>query len=579
MNAKRALVLVALAVLASCGKDAGPRSVLLVTFDTTRADRIGCYGQPNAGTPTIDALAARGVRFARALTPVPITLPAHTSLMTASDPPYHGVRDNGTYLVAPELNTLAERLQSEGLRTAAFISALPLESEFGLDQGFDYYDENRGGAGRDEHMHERRAADTIERATIWLSDVQADESFFLWVHLFDPHYPYAAPGEVDPAHDAYQAEISYADQQLGRLIAELEREGRLANTAIVLTADHGESLGEHGEISHGHLLYDGTQHIPLVMAGPEIESPRVIQGAVSLIDIAPTVTDWLGLDAPEFKRHGGRSLFSLLIGAPEASLVHSAIYMETQLPRLHSGWSELVGVEQGGWQLVHAPDTERSEWLDVRGGQAVVAVTESDADLPAEDVVPGAKMLRAVLDDLRATLPPSTPFQSRTLEMGDEDVLAGLEALGYLGISHEALTGSNDPTATLPDPRLQIGARSAAERLRHFLDLNQLTEAREQLAILRSVDPGGQLDAEFSGLVALAETPPDYTAAREAYVRATTLAPGRRNLWVQLASCQMELDDPAGALVSIQRAKALAPPSERILALEAILLRQTGARK
>ena len=575
MNAKRAWLCAALAGLASCGKDAGPRSVLLVTFDTTRADRIGCYGQPNAGTPTIDALAARGVRFARALTPVPITLPAHASLMTASDPPYHGVRDNGTYRVAPELNTLAERLQSEGLRTAAFVSALPLESEFGLNQGFDYFDENRGGAGRDEHMHERRAEDTIERATIWLSDVQADEGFFMWVHLFDPHYPYAAPGEVDPAHDAYQAEISYADRQLGRLIAELEREGRLANTAIVMTADHGESLGEHGEISHGHLLYDGTQHIPLVMAGPEIETPRVIQGAVSLIDIAPTVTDWLGFDAPEFKRHGGRSLLSLLQGAPEASLVHSAIYMETQLPRLHSGWSELVGVEQGGWQLVHAPATGRSEWLDVRGGQAVVAVSQGDDNLPAQDLVPGAKLLRATLEDLLATLPPSTPFQSRALEIGDEEVLAGLEALGYLGISHEAIAESS---VSLPDPRLQIGARAAAERLRHFLDLNQLTEAREQLAILRSIDPGGQLDAEFSGLVALAETPPDYAAARTAYDRATTLAPGRRNLWVQLASCQMELDDPDGALLSIQRAKALAPPSERILALEAILLRQTGAR-
>lgn len=562
---RRVLLALGAALLGACSDAGHPRSVLLVTFDTTRADRIGCYGFENAGTATIDALAARGVRFGRALTPVPITLPAHASLLTASYPPYHGVRDNGTFVVDPRLNSLAERLQAQGFRTGAYISALPLESAFGLDQGFDHYDEQRASDARGEHMNERRGGATVDRALVWLGDIADDDAFFLWVHLFDPHFPYDAPGEVDPTHDAYQAEISYADAQLGRLVQALEAQGRADDTLIVMTSDHGESLGEHGEISHGHLLYDGTQHVPLVMAGAGLEAGRVVEAEVSLVDVAPTITDWLGIDAPEFRAHGGRSLHGLLQGAPDATLVNSAVYMETILPRLHSGWSELYGVEQGGWKYVTAPGAARAELFDLARGEGV----ELSASEPAR-----AAELAALLAKLRADLPPLEPFESRAIADADPSVIEGLAALGYLGIDHTA-TASDAPGA---DPRLVIGARSAAERLRHALETGDAPSATTELAALRALDPGGLLDAEFSGLYAINQDPPDYAAARESYARATQLAPGRRNLWVQLTLCQMELGDPAAALTSIQRAKALAPPTERILALESILLAQTGAR-
>lgn len=561
-------------VLAGCGQGVErPASVLLVTFDTTRADRIGCYGRADAGTATIDAIAARGVRFERALTPVPITLPAHTSLLTASHPPYHGVRDNGTYVASSRLDSLAERLQAEGRRTAAFVSALPLEADFGLDQGFDHYDQNRAKDAAGEHMNERRAQDTVERALVWLEDVTDDESFFLWVHLFDPHFPYAAPGELDPRHDPYQAEIAYADRQFGRLITLLEERGRTDDTIVVMTSDHGESLGERGEISHGHLLYDGTQHVPLVMAGPGIQGGRVIEHEVSLVDVAPTVCEWLGIDAPEFRAHGGRSLFGLAQGAPEASLLNGALYMETLLPRLHSGWSELYGVEQGGWSWTIAPGAARGELMAVGGEPRAFAIDAEGLPAAPADGVEKARELGHLLAQLRAELPPDEPFESRVVDQADEAMIAGLEALGYTGVNHGTVA-SDEPGR---DPREVIGARAAAEELRELIERQQLAAAADKLETIRALDPGGLLDAEFSGMLALAQSPPNHEAAQAAYDAATRLAPGRRNLWVQLAACQKALGDPAAALVSIERAKALAPPSERILSLEAILRRELGA--
>ena len=548
--------------LAACGGSGeAPRALVLVTLDTTRADRLGSYGYPNAGTPNLDALAARGVRFERALSPVPITLPAHTSLFTASYPPYHGVRDNGTFVVDPALDTLAERLQAEGLRTGAFVSALPLEARFGLDQGFDFYDQSRAADGG--HMNERRAEDTIDRALVWLGDVGDDEEFFLWVHLFDPHYPYAPPGPVMAGHDAYQGEVSYADAQLGRLFDALEGAGRLEATALVVTADHGESLGDHGELSHGHLLFDATQRVPLLMAGPGVVPGRVVERTVDLVDVAPTVCDWLGVDAPELRAQGGRSLHGLLTGGPEEALPMQPQYLETILPRLHSGWSELYGVAEGSATYVDAPGAGRAE---------LRVVGQPGDQLAAEPA--RSKELATTLDALRTDLPPAVPFAAHAASDADEELLEGLAALGYLGIDHMA-TASDAPGR---DPRLVIEARSAAERVRTHLESGALAAAEVELARIAAVDPDGLIHAEFRGLVAMAQTPPDLATAAQAYDDATRLAPGRRNLWVQLAGVQRELGDSSAALLSVQRAKALAPPSERILALEAILLDETGAR-
>jgi arylsulfatase A-like enzyme len=230
---RRATVL-GVAALAACARAPEPRSILLVTLDTTRADRLGCYGRADAGTPVIDALAAAGVRFERAYTVAPITLPAHATILTGAPPPVHGLRDNGLAALEEEAVTLAEVARAAGLRTAACVSAFPLDRVFGLAQGFEHYgdvadDAAPAGAGQ---VRERRADETVAEAREWLATLAPGEPFFLWVHLFDPHHPYDPPAEHARRFpdDPYQGEIAFVDQAVGELLAALDAAGRRTGT-------------------------------------------------------------------------------------------------------------------------------------------------------------------------------------------------------------------------------------------------------------------------------------------------------------------------------------------------------------
>ncbi|HYH44672.1 MAG TPA: sulfatase, partial [Thermoanaerobaculia bacterium] len=239
-------------------------SLLLVTLDTVRADRLGGYGYAAAETPTLDRLAREGVRFAAASTNAPLTLPAHASLLTGLLPPRHGLRNNGAGRL-PEVPTLAAVLAAAGYRTAAFVSSFVLDRRFGLDRGFAVYDDDveRDAGGGVALDAERRGDRTVERALAWLSaktpeTLDRERPFFLWVHLYDAHAPYAPPAPYDSRHRGrpYDGEIAFADAQVGRLVAELERRGLAGRTLVAVTADHGEALGEHGELTHGLLLYE-----------------------------------------------------------------------------------------------------------------------------------------------------------------------------------------------------------------------------------------------------------------------------------------------------------------------------------
>jgi arylsulfatase A-like enzyme/Tfp pilus assembly protein PilF len=331
------------------------RTVLLVTVDTLRADRVGAYGWPAARTPAIDALAARGVRFRRAFATAPITLPSHASLLTGLYPPGHGSRHNGMRM-RQEPATLATILHDQGWATGAFIGAFPLDRRFGLDRGFDVYGDRmpRGSDGR--LRSERPGVLVVDEALEWARGL-GDRRGFLWVHLFEPHAPYepdaarGPEGRTLPAAVRYDDEVARADAAIGRLLAGLGE--RIPSALIVVTGDHGEAFGEHGETAHSVFLYDTTLQVPLVIAGPGIGPAGTAPGAdVSLADVFPTVMNALGLPPRDVD---GVSLLPVMRGGEVGP---RDLYAETFAPLLDFGWSSLRTIRSGNWKYIAAPSPE-----------------------------------------------------------------------------------------------------------------------------------------------------------------------------------------------------------------------------
>lgn len=394
----------------------GKLSLLVIGLDTTRADRLGCYGHERAATPTIDAIAARGVLFRRASAHAPLTLPTHASLFTGTYPPEHGIHDNGRTALPPHLTTLAELLHAAGLRTGAFIAAIALDSSFGLDRGFEVYEDDLvgGGAADDAHI-QRRGAAVTDDALAWLKSLDDDEPFFAFVHYYDAHATYEAPADFAQTGDAYDDELAYVDSQVRRLLGWLESTRRDERTIVLLIADHGESLGEHGESTHGALIYEGTQHIPWIFAMPDGRwAGTEVHERVSQVDFLPTILALYGLEPPTIC--SGANLLPCLDGAP---LPERAIYMESEYCSLNYGWAPLASVLRGKWKLISAPTPELYD-LD--------ADPHEENNLAAQhpDVVAS---LLAELDGLRAGMQHHT---APAMEMNPE-LTAALEALGYAG--------------------------------------------------------------------------------------------------------------------------------------------------
>jgi arylsulfatase A-like enzyme/Tfp pilus assembly protein PilF len=399
-------------------------NVLVVTIDTLRADRLGCYGFGLAHTPAMDRLAAEGVRCTDVASSAPITLPAHSSIMTGLYPPAHGVRDNGNYALGPEAVTLAERLETAGYRTAAFVSAAVLTRRYGLAQGFDVYDDDLWSEDEPDlfMIRERPAARTADRALAWLEDWRKHargEPFFLWVHFFDPHQPYDVRS-IDLAAlspTPYDAEISEADRGVGRLVDWLRAENALDATLIVLTADHGESLGEHGEPTHGIFIYDSTIRVPLVWRLPRLlPSGATYPGPVRHVDVAPTVLAILGLPGAEATQ--GASLLAALQGrTPPVDLVQ---YAEARLAEEGFGMAPLSGVRHAGHKWIQAP---RPELYDLRADPRELRNLHG-AD-PAVARLLETRLEAVVADSARRALTaPTREIDRETEEM--------LRALGYL---------------------------------------------------------------------------------------------------------------------------------------------------
>jgi len=332
-------------------------NIILITIDTLRADRLGCYGYSGADTPNIDRLAADGIRFKTTVAQVPLTLPSHATILTGTLPTAHGVRDNVGYKLGPEQQTLAELLKPAGYRTAAFVGSYVLNARFGLNQGFDRYDDvPPGSSGGVVNLNEleRPAAEVIDKAIAWLKMVRGTP-FFVWVHLYDPHDPYRPPEPFATRFKSqpYDGEVAYCDRQIGRLTTFLKNQGLYDRSAIVLTSDHGESFGEHEELTHGMFLYDTTLLVPLIIK-PAVNrvSSKEVTAQVSTVDIFPTVLEIANITVPP--KTAGRSLAGALQGRQTGA---SEAYSETYYPA-QFGWSPLRSVRRPETKYIEAPKAE-----------------------------------------------------------------------------------------------------------------------------------------------------------------------------------------------------------------------------
>ncbi len=403
-------------------------SVLLITVDTLRADALGAYGRAAAGTPWMDRLASSGVRFDRAHAHNVVTLPSHANILSGRHPFDHGVRDNSGFRFPEGMDTLATHLRSRGYRTAAFVSAFPLASRFGLARGFDVYDDSFASAeGRPAFIvQERSGLQTVARARRWIAEPSSGP-FFCWVHVYEPHFPYEPPEPYASRflEDRYQGEVAATDALLGPLLEPLL--GTKEAPLVVLTADHGESLGEHGEATHGIFAYEATLRVPLILHQPRLFAPRSVSEPAGHVDLLPTILDALAVPLPE--RLPGRSLLPAATGQRSAPVT---TYFEALSGQLNRGWAPLFGVVQGDAKYVELPIPELYDLG--RDAQELRDISSGDPARAAE--------LRGLLERFRSADKGSTPSpeSSETLER--------LRSLGYVSAAApkpERYTAEDDP--------------------------------------------------------------------------------------------------------------------------------------
>lgn len=532
-------LLAALALLPACDAGAAPvESVVLFTLDTTRADVLFGTDHAQQLAPRISALAGNGVRFARAYTVAPVTLPAHASMLTGLVPPRHGLRDNGHAALPPAAETLAEELAAHGMETAAFVSALVLDRGFGLDQGFERYDQPPLQARTSENESvERPGAITARAAADWLAARDSERPFFLWVHLYDAHIPYEpAPEHLARAGgDAYRGEVAALDDAVGVVLDALAEQGLEDETLVVLTADHGESLGEHGEPSHGALCYEATVHVPLVLhfpGPPPHPGPMLL---ASLVDLYPTVLGRLGLPIPP-----GLDGFDLFAAdAPR----ERGVYFESYSGFLNYGWSPLAG------------------WLDARGKYLVSSAPEfyqSFSD-PREvhDLVESRAEECALARERIGTLlaRPALPGQER---LEDPDLDKALDALGYARGDRVGNEDLPSPLAPSERPSPKERARELAPLLRaHALfEAGRHAEAQPLLAEILRENQRHILALDLHALCLMYAR--DFARAAEDLRKRLALheaADTRLNLGL----CWLELGRPDEARSEIETAARLAP--------------------
>ncbi len=456
-------------------------NVILITLDTLRVDYVSAYGKGKANTPAMDGVAGEGVLFERCIAQTPLTLPSHTSILSGSYPLYHQIRDNGGFLVPQNLQMVSEVLQKQGVATAAFIASYVLHSKWGINQGFDTYSDAFDLSKFEKvslGLVQKRAAEVLRDAEQWLLAFQEKNKannqnnkngtrFFTWIHLYDPHTPYDPPSPYKEKYprQPYRGEVEYLDWQLGLFFEFLKQQGLYDTTLIIMAADHGESLGEHGEHTHGYFIYEPTVHVPLIIRAPFKFPVSRITNTVELIDIAPTILDALGIAIPV--SYQGQSLLGLMWG--ENNRTKNTAYTETYYPRLHFGWSELKALYYGQQEkYILAPKEELYDLKADYGESENLGLKKSYQLKQAR-----SRLQKFIREKSRDAVKPG---EAKSM---DQEDLQKLAALGYL-TSVVDTAGKQD----LPDPKGKVQVFNNLAKARDLIAQDRHAEA---IALLEAV--------------------------------------------------------------------------------------------
>jgi len=532
----------ALAVLiAACGGEPPPetpppmaRNVLVVTIDTLRADRVGVYGATNVATPNIDRLAREGAWAPQATVHAPLTRPSHVSLFTGLYPAEHGVRDNVSPPLADDVPVLAEIFRRDGFATGAFVASAVLDRQSGLARGFDLYSD-RFAPGAD-----RRSGDAVvAEAIAWM---KPRSPFFAWVHLYDPHAPYLPPEPYASQYRGrpYDGTVAWCDELIGRLVGALRESGALDQTLIVVTSDHGEALGEHGEDVHGYFVYESTLRVPLVFRGPRVRPGTRLEIVARTIDLPRTILEMTGrTGAP---RTSGRSLADALKGG---AMHEDASFAESLVPLLHYGWSDLRAVRDGRWKFILAPRPELYD-LERDPGEAHNLATADPAKVGV----------------LRDAIEASLRNEQYTARSGaaaagvPPEVLDRLGALGYIGAggSGDRRSRGADPKDTLAEYKaLSTAMQDALTAMRASRYADAVTRLREvQSRGVDSYEVHYYLGRAYAGRQQWRDAVREYDAA-------TRALPGGADAWRGLGESRVASGDSRAAIPAFERLVALAP--------------------
>jgi choline-sulfatase len=547
-----------------------PAGVVLITIDTLRADHVGCYGYRRGATPAIDALAKQSAKFGHAFAPVPLTLPSHAALLTGTYPFYNGVRDQPGFRLPDDIPTLAEHFLRSGYATAAVLGSPVLSRRFGLNRGFEDYND-RFGASTEELeaglTNIKRPADSVVRlALAWLDGKTPGKPFFLWLHFYDPHLPYRAPEPFRSrfANRPYDGEIAYTDSALAKLIAGLRSRGLFDSSVIALTADHGEGLGDHGESTHGYFIYDSTIRVPLLVKPASATRAGNIRTAVSLVDLAPTLLRLAGIPVPSSMQ--GTDIGGSIISGEEPR--PHLVYAETMYPLLHLGWNPLRALisdeakQQAAWKAVKYIQAPRQElyYLQTDPGE----LSNEYSSHPASATTYRDQLERFAKAHARAK--PSgatTPVSVETAEL--------FASLGYVGGAGEAPGAF---TTSRRDPKDGVGEHEQILRAAHAFQARQYDEATRILDAVLKQEPQQPLALDYLGTCQFLRH--DLTHARATYTQLLEAAPHYPTAYMELGHTEALLGNRAEAERLYRRAMEMDPSNPRPLRELGILLLGEG---
>jgi arylsulfatase A-like enzyme len=539
--------------LAACAPDAaeGPRSGILITLDTTRADAIGCYGRTTGVTPHLDRLCSEAVLYETAHTVAPLTLPAHASMLTGLYPLRHGVRDNGLWPLPQEAETLAETAQRAGIQTAAIIAARVLGPRYGLDQGFETYDALDSEGKSEQRWEERPASEVVDAAVAWIESRDRDRPFFLWVHLFDPHSPFILRAEVRAAvipnseypNVKYLGEVAYMDREIGRLLAALDADGALSESLLLVIGDHGEALKEHGEITHGAYCYEQTLRVPMLLRYSDgyRRGERSTEMS-SVVDVYPTFAEAMGLAGAD--RTDGMSLYRRTVPAERG------VYFESFSGFLAYGWSPLAGWMDAEGKYLHSSEPQ---FFDLRAdpGENENLILERAADVP--------RYVRAIAE--LTSLP--------TLEVGaaleiDEAMVAHLRDLGYggIGLGPDSVPSPLAPS-DLPSPQSMQQEYWDTIQGSIYSNSGQFPEAEQVLKRVLQVNPRNYTALDLLSLSLVRQG--RYDEAIPHLQLLVQEGPRKASQFFNLGVCQQMVGNVDEAIVVLKAAVELAPFESRFL--------------